>query len=103
MDGAMELLPELDQPATILVVDDDPGARLLLSTALEMAGFRVEAAADGQSALAAFRAQPADCVILDVVMPGMSGFDVCIALRALPHCRHVPILIQTSRDDMESV
>jgi diguanylate cyclase (GGDEF)-like protein len=68
-----------------------------------MAGFRVEAAADGQSALAAFRAQPADCVILDVVMPGMSGFDVCIALRALPHCRHVPILIQTSRDDMESV
>ncbi len=103
MDGAMELLPELDQPATILVVDDDPGARLLLSTALEMAGFRVEAAADGPSALAAFRAQPADCVILDVVMPGMSGFDVCLALRALPRCRHVPILIQTSRDDMESV
>jgi diguanylate cyclase (GGDEF)-like protein len=99
----MHTLPELDQQATILVVDDDPGARLLLSTALEMAGFSVAAVADGPSALAAFRAQPSDCVILDVVMPGMSGFDACIALRALPNCRHVPILIQTSLDDMESV
>jgi diguanylate cyclase len=102
-DIAMHTLPELDQQATILVVDDDPGARLLLSTALEMAGFSVAAVADGPSALAAFRAQPSDCVILDVVMPGMSGFDACIALRALPNCRHVPILIQTSLDDMESV
>jgi len=103
MDGAMDSLAELDQAATILVVDDDPGARLLLSTALEMAGFRVTAVADGHSALAAFRTQPSDCVILDVVMPGMSGFEACIALRGLPNCRHVPILIQTSLDDMESV
>ena len=50
-----------------------------------------------------FREQPADCVVLDVVMPGMNGFDVCSALRALPDCRHVPILMQTSLDDMESV
>ena len=42
-------------------------------------------------------------MVLDVVMPGMSGFDVCSALRALPDCRHVPILMQTSLDDMESV
>jgi predicted signal transduction protein with EAL and GGDEF domain len=99
----MHTLPELDQQATVLVVDDDPGARLLLSTALEMAGFRVTTVADGPSALATFRADPSDCVILDVVMPGMSGFDACLALRALPNCRHVPILIQTSLDDMESV
>jgi diguanylate cyclase (GGDEF)-like protein len=99
----MHTLPQLDQQATILVVDDDPGARLLLSAALEMAGFRVAAVEDGPSALTAFRAQPSDCVILDVVMPGMNGFDVCVALRALPNCRHVPILIQTSLDDMESV
>jgi predicted signal transduction protein with EAL and GGDEF domain len=63
----------------------------------------VTAAADGPSGLAAFRANPCDCIILDVVMPGMSGFDACVALRALPNCRHVPILIQTSLDDMESV
>ncbi len=89
--------------ATVLVVDDDPGARLLVSTALEMAGFRVVTAADGATALGHFREHPADCVVLDVVMPGMNGFDVCSALRELPDSRHVPILMQTSLDDMESV
>src|ERR1700722_4877378 len=90
-------------PATVLVVDDDPGARLLVGTALEMAGFRVITAADGVAALARFREHPADCVVLDVVMPGMNGFDVCSALRRLADCEHVPILMQTSLDDMESV
>ncbi|MGA2188919.1 MAG: response regulator, partial [Steroidobacteraceae bacterium] len=88
--------------AAVLVVDDDPGARLLIGTALEMVGFRVATAADGRSALDEFHARPVDCVILDVVMPGMSGFDVCSALRALPESRHVPILMQTSLDDMQS-
>src|ERR1700692_1977078 len=94
---------QADIPATVLVVDDDAGARLLVGTALEMAGFRVVAAADGMTALRQFREHPADCVVLDVVMPGMNGFDVCSALRALPESRHVPILMQTSLDGMESV
>src|SRR5450432_2299466 len=89
--------------ATVLVVDDDPGARLLVGSALEVAGFRVITAEDGKSAMIAFQADPADCVVLDVVMPGMSGFDVCRELRALPSSRHVPILMQTSLDDMQSV
>src|SRR3984893_7368040 len=89
--------------ATVLVVDDDPDARLLVGTALEMAGFRVVTAAGGAAAPSQFREQPADCVVLDVVMPGMSGFDVCSELRRLPDCLHVPILMQTSLDDMESV
>jgi diguanylate cyclase len=94
---------EAPMTATVLVVDDDPGARLLVGTALEMAGFRVFTAADGVTALSQFAEHPADCVVLDVVMPGMSGFDVCSALRMLPDCHHVPILMQTSLDDMESV
>ena len=89
--------------ATVLVVDDDPGARLLVGTALEMAGFRVITASDGVASLRQFSEQPTDCVVLDVVMPGLSGFDVCSALREMPQCRHVPILMQTSLDDMESV
>jgi predicted signal transduction protein with EAL and GGDEF domain len=89
--------------AAVLIVDDDPGARLLIGTALEMVGFRVTTAADGRSALDEFRARPVDCVILDVVMPGMNGFDVCSALRALPESQHVPILMQTSLDDMTSI
>ncbi|MEP6883461.1 MAG: EAL domain-containing protein [Gammaproteobacteria bacterium] len=98
-----KLKPHDSIPATVLVVDDDPGARLLVGTALEMAGFRVVTAADGAAALRHFREDPADCVVLDVVMPGMNGFDVCSALRESPECRHVPILMQTSLDDMESV
>jgi diguanylate cyclase len=94
---------ETQEPATVLVVDDDPGARLLIGSALEVAGFRVVTADDGESALELFRQQPADCVVLDVVMPGMSGFDVCRTLRAQPASRHVPILLQTSLDDMASV
>src|SRR5271154_845050 len=89
--------------ATVLVVDDDPGARLLVGSALQVAGFHVITAPDGASALSEFHAHPADCVVLDVVMPGMSGFDVCRALRAQQSSRHVPILMQTSLDDMESV
>src|SRR6202166_427832 len=93
----------INAAATVLVVDDDPGARLLVGSALEVAGFRVITAADGKSAMSLFHLDPADCVVLDVVMPGMNGFDVCRALRALPESRHVPILMQTSLDDMESV
>jgi diguanylate cyclase (GGDEF)-like protein len=89
--------------ATVLVVDDDPGARLLVGSALEIAGFRVITAADGKSALETYREHSVDCVVLDVVMPGMSGFDVCSALRGNPDSRHVPVLMQTSLDDMVSV
>jgi diguanylate cyclase len=99
----MNTIEDNTDQATVLVVDDDPGARLLVGTALELAGFRVITAPDGAAALGSFQAQPADCIVLDVVMPGMNGFDTCVALRALPNGRHVPILIQTSRDDMDSV
>jgi len=99
----MKTLEIAASTAAVLIVDDDPGARLLIGTALEMVGFRVTTAADGRSALDEFRARPVDCVILDVVMPGMNGFDVCSALRTLPESRHVPILMQTSLDDMMSI
>src|SRR5579871_1906090 len=99
----MKSVERAENAASVLVVDDDPGARLLVSSALEIAGFRVLTAEDGPGALAQFRAEPTDCVVLDVVMPGMSGFDVCKEMRAAAESRHVPILMQTSLDDMESV
>ena len=92
-----------NMPTTVLIVDDDPGAQRVLAAALEFAGFRVTCAADAAGALGLLRSQPIDCVVLDVVMPGMSGFEACNALRALPECRQVPILMLTSLDDMESV
>jgi len=89
--------------ATVLVVDDDPGARLLAQSALEFAGFRVVCAPDGAAGLAAFRASSPDCIVLDVIMPGMNGFDMCDQVRAAPGGAHVPILMMTSLDDMDSV
>ena len=82
-----------DAVLTVLVVDDDPGARLLAGTALELAGFRVIAAADGASALTRFREHAADCVVLDVVMPGMNGFSVLRKLRHDPLTANVPIIM----------
>ena len=67
--------------ASILVVDDDPDVRAFIVTSLEDMGFEVREASDGESALAAFRAEPADLVVLDFLMPGMSGAEVARALR----------------------
>ncbi len=89
--------------ATVLVVDDDPGAQLLARSALEIAGFRVVCAGDGLAGLAAFRAHSPDCIVLDVVMPGMNGFAMCEQVRSAPGGQHVPVLMMTSLDDMDSV
>ena len=78
----------------ILIVDDDPDIRKVLEILLKEKYF-VSQAADGPSAIACLRATPQiDLVILDVMMPGMSGYDVCTELRKLSN---VPILFLTAR------
>ncbi len=87
----------------VLIADDDPGARLLQSTALEGGGFQVIAVADGSQAVEAYEQLKPDCLVIDVVMPGLNGFEVCREVRARLGGAHTPILILTSRDDLESV
>jgi PAS domain S-box-containing protein len=77
--------------------------RLLMREALEQANFVVEEAADGKTALARFPLLTPDIVLLDVMMPGMDGFEVCAALRQLPEGEHTPILMVTGLDDIESI
>ena len=78
----------------ILIVDDDPDIRKVLEILLKEKYF-VSQAADGPSAIACLRANPQiDLVILDVMMPGMSGYDVCSELRKISN---VPILFLTAR------
>ena len=78
----------------ILIVDDDPDIRKVLEILLKEKYF-VSQAADGPSAIACLRANPQiDLVILDVMMPGMSGYDVCAELRKISN---VPILFLTAR------
>lgn len=91
------------RPSRVLVVDDDETMRLLVGEALEPEGIDVEEAADGPEALARFRAQAFDLVLLDVRMPGSDGFAVCESLRKEPAGANVPILIMTGLDDVDSI
>ncbi|HKI92508.1 MAG TPA: response regulator transcription factor [Gaiellaceae bacterium] len=79
----------------ILLVDDDPGVRDVVAFMLRREGFEVDERADGPSALEAGRAGGYDIVILDVMLPELSGTDVC---RALRDESDVPILMLTARD-----
>ena len=86
----------------ILVADDDATARLLVSASLERAGYQVMEAVDGEDALKQAQAQTPDLVLLDVVMPGASGFAVCRQLRER-YGRTLPIIMLTGKDDLASV
>ncbi|MGH2489431.1 MAG: response regulator transcription factor [Candidatus Limnocylindria bacterium] len=80
--------------ATVLIVDDDPKIRELLRLYVEREGHRVAFAADGQEALAVARQSRPDLVLLDVMLPGLDGFEVCQQLRA---GSDVPVVLLTAR------
>jgi diguanylate cyclase (GGDEF)-like protein len=87
----------------VLVVDDDFSMRLLVSEALEQAGFRVALAEDGDQALAAFDTLQPDLVITDAMMPKLDGFALCTELRRRSDGGQVPILMMTGLDDHASI
>ncbi len=82
----------------ILVADDDRSVREAIGRALRFEGYEVVPAADGREALEALAAQPADAVVLDVMMPRMDGLEVCRDLRARGD--DTPILILTARQEI---
>lgn len=84
----------MNDPPLVLVVDDEESYREALSVALSREGFAVETAADGVEALARFSATSPDLVLLDVMLPKMSGIDVCRELRSRSG---VPIIMVTAR------
>ncbi len=87
----------------VLLVDDDPVSRLLTASVLAQKGMRIVEAGSGQEALDKFSQQAFDCVLLDALMPGMDGFDVCRAIRLQPNGAHIPILMLTGLDDEKSI
>ena len=91
------------QPPLILIADDDPSIRTLMQAALVNGGFRVNTVESGTQALAAFAAEKPDLLLLDVEMPGASGFDVCEELRRRPENHLVPIVIATGCEDIDSI
>lgn len=87
----------------ILVVDDEIGALTLIGIMLERGGFSVLKAKDADAALAVLEQDTPDMIILDVMMPGMNGIELCSVIRQRAQTTHTPILILSARGDADSV
>jgi DNA-binding response OmpR family regulator len=88
---------------TILIADDDEGHRLLTEAALAGAGYVVVTAHDGAQAVTEFATSHPDMVILDVMMPNMTGIEACGAIRQRPDGQHLPVLMLTGRNDLAAI
>ncbi|TLF52888.1 response regulator [Halomonas urmiana] len=82
--------------AKVLVVDDEPNIVLSLEFLMQQAGFEVDTAEDGESALARIAEAAPDLLLLDISLPGISGFDVLERLRADPAHARLPIVMLTA-------
>jgi putative two-component system response regulator len=94
---ALEVQPKAE--ASILVVDDEPAVRRVLEKLLTAEGYDVLLAEDGEQALSLLQVQHVDTILLDVMMPGIDGVEVCRKIRATPGLAHVPVVIVTAADD----
>jgi DNA-binding response OmpR family regulator len=86
----------------ILVVDDDPALCALTATVLGREGYCVKYCLSGAKALQIIESEDVGLVLLDIVMPGMDGFEVCAKLRASERGRRLPIILLTGRDDVDT-
>jgi PleD family two-component response regulator len=84
----------------VLCVDDNEDMRLMVREVLQSAGHETDLAADGLSALASIQEREPDLLVLDLVMPGMSGLDVCRAVKLNPFTARIPILMLTAQGDI---
>ena len=87
----------------ILVVDDEVGALTLIGIMLERGGFSVLKAKNAIDALAVLDQHVPDLIILDVMMPGMDGIELCRVIRGRPDTNDTPVLILSARNDADAV
>jgi len=92
----------IDVSYTVLVVDDSRANRAFLASILEEDGYRIAQAADGESGLAAAASESPVLILLDVVMPGIDGFETLRRLKADPATRRIAVIMLTSLGDQES-
>jgi len=81
------------QPATLLIVDDEPQVRKLLETLLQHEGYQTLTAASGEEALQLVAKQPPDLILLDIMMPGMDGYEVASQLKGDAATASIPIIM----------
>jgi PAS domain S-box-containing protein/putative nucleotidyltransferase with HDIG domain len=92
----------MNSNSIILIVDDEPTGRATLSALLANQGYHLALASSGAEALQQATSLSPDLILLDVMMPGMDGFEVCQQIRAIPHLADVPIVLVTALDDRDS-
>ena len=95
--------PQWSDEATILVVDDQPPNIRLLDAVLSPRGYRVLTAASGEEALDVLREEAPHVVLLDIMMPGMDGYEVCRRIREHPETAYLPVVMITASDTQEKV
>ncbi len=98
----VEISPQFSN-RLILTIDDDLTQRTMIERTLQKAGLRVLTAEDGEKGLEAARAQNPDVILLDVIMPGMRGNEVCRRLKSDSRTKNIPVLFLTSMDDPKDV
>src|SRR5450756_1255370 len=86
-----------------LIVEDDPEARKVLSLILKLDGYEISTASGGAEAVQALTTMVPDLVLLDVMMPGMDGYQVCGWVRSNPATTAVPVVMLSGKADPESV
>lgn len=91
-------------PSKVLVVDDNAQNRELLEAYMEeLENVRTESAVNGEEALAKVAADKPDLILLDVMMPKLSGFEVCKRLKGDPKTKHIPIIMVTALHEMSDI
>jgi two-component system sensor histidine kinase/response regulator len=96
--------PALDtQPATILVVDDQPMNLQIVGSVVGKMGHEIVPAEDGPTALKRLALRPADLILLDLLMPGMDGCEVCRQIKANPAWQHIPVIFLSAADDKDLI
>lgn len=86
--------------AKILIVDDEPLLRTMVGDALEAAGHQVVMADSGRAALDVAEAERPDCILLDINMPGLNGYETCEALKSDPGLASIPVLLVSATTDL---
>jgi putative two-component system response regulator len=94
---------ENHENSTVLIVDDEYVGRETLQSILEGEGYHLEMAENGAQALEKAKRLLPDVILLDVMMPGMTGFEVCQRIRSDPEIAEIPIIVLTALDDRESL
>ncbi len=99
----MNPTPDSEHSDTVLLVDDDPETLRWLGELLEQEGYTVQVARNGTEALSRLAYRVPDAVLLDAVMPGLSGFETCVLIKENPSWAHLPVIFMTGLGETDDI